>query len=76
MLAQAAKGEFGAAWLLLTAADFHSSFFNRRFLPSLCVAIVMGCRFILFTVSKKGPISNSGLSKRRLFNSIQLISSY
>jgi hypothetical protein len=34
----------------------------------------MGCRFILLTVSKKGPISNSGLSKRRLFNSIQLIS--
>jgi hypothetical protein len=34
----------------------------------------MGCRFILFTVSKKGPISNSGLTQRRLFNSFQLIS--
>jgi hypothetical protein len=55
IIAQAAKGEFGAAWLLMTAADFHSSFFNRRFLPSLCVAIVMGCRFILLPISKKGP---------------------
>jgi hypothetical protein len=36
----------------------------------------MGCRFILLPVSKKGPISNSGLSKRRLFNSFQLISIY
>jgi hypothetical protein len=53
MLAQAAKGESGAAWLLLTAADFSFSFFNSRFSPSLCVAIVMGCRFILFHRFKK-----------------------
>jgi hypothetical protein len=60
MLAQAAKGKTGAAWLLLPARVFQSPFFSRRFLPAWHVAIVMGCRFILFTVSKKGPISNSG----------------
>jgi hypothetical protein len=47
MLAQAAKGNLGAAWLLLTARGFLSPFFNRRFLPAWHVAIVGRFHFIL-----------------------------
>jgi hypothetical protein len=34
MLAQAAKGDLGEAWLLMPARVFQSQFFNRRFLPA------------------------------------------
>ncbi|WP_425422227.1 hypothetical protein [Phaeodactylibacter xiamenensis] len=40
------KDEIGEAWLLLPAAGFSFSFFNRRFLPSLSVAIVGRFHFI------------------------------
>ncbi|KGE84777.1 hypothetical protein IX84_32030, partial [Phaeodactylibacter xiamenensis] len=45
-------------WRSLAFADCSGFFiliFQSQILPSLCVAIVMGCRFILFTISKKGP---------------------
>jgi len=41
MLAQAAKGDLGAAWLLLPARVFPSLFSSRRFLPAWHVAIVV-----------------------------------
>jgi len=49
MLAQAAKGQIGAAWLLLPARVFQSPFSSRRFLPAWHVAIVSGscARFYL-----------------------------
>jgi len=43
MLAQAAKGDDGEAWLLVPARVFQSPFFFRRLLPAWHVAIV-GCR--------------------------------
>jgi hypothetical protein len=47
MLAQAAKDQIGAVWLLLPARIFQSPFFNRRFLPAWHVAIVGRFHFIL-----------------------------
>ncbi len=47
MLAQAAKGDDGAAWLLVPARVFQSPFFIRRFLPAWHVAIVVASRFQL-----------------------------
>jgi hypothetical protein len=43
MLAQAAKGDDGEAWLLLPARIFKSPFSSRRFLPAWHVAIVGRC---------------------------------
>jgi hypothetical protein len=47
MLAQAAKDQLGAAWLLLPVRVFPSPFFNRRFLPAWHVAIVGRFHFFL-----------------------------
>jgi hypothetical protein len=47
MLAQSAKGDLGAAWLLLPARVFQSPFSSRRFLPAWHVAIVGRFHFIL-----------------------------
>jgi len=41
MLAQAAKGDDGEAWLLLPARVFQSPLSSRRFLPAWHVAIVL-----------------------------------
>ena len=46
MLAQAAKGDDGEAWLLLPARVFQSLFSSRRFLPAWHVAIVGRFHFI------------------------------
>ncbi|WP_421947407.1 hypothetical protein [Phaeodactylibacter xiamenensis] len=46
MLAQAAKGDLGEAWLLLPVRFFSSSFSSRRFLPAWHVAIVGRFHFI------------------------------
>jgi hypothetical protein len=46
MLAQAAKDQFGAAWLLLPVRVFPSLFSSRRFLPAWHVAIVGRFHFI------------------------------
>jgi len=53
MLAQAAKDQIGAAWLLLPARVFQSPFSSRRFLPAWHVAIV-ACRwfFRVFLISE------------------------
>jgi hypothetical protein len=47
MLAQAAKDQIGAAWLLMPARVFQSPFFNRRLLPAWHVAIVRRFHFFL-----------------------------
>jgi hypothetical protein len=47
MLAQAAKGDLGEAWLLLPARVFPSLFSSRRFLPAWHVAIVGRFHFFL-----------------------------
>ena len=46
MLAQAAKDETGAAWLLLPVRVFRSPFSSRRFIPAWHVAIVGRFHFI------------------------------
>jgi hypothetical protein len=46
MLAQAAKDQIGAAWLLLPARVFPSLFSSRRFLLAWHVAIVGRFHFI------------------------------
>ncbi|MCR9193016.1 MAG: hypothetical protein NXI01_10305 [Gammaproteobacteria bacterium] len=46
MLAQAAKGDDGEAWLLLPARVFQSPLSSRRFLPAWHVAIVGRFHFI------------------------------
>jgi hypothetical protein len=56
MLAQAAKGDNGAAWLLLPVRVFQSPFSSRRFLPAWHVAIVGRFHFIL-----RKPIKATGL---------------
>jgi len=56
MLAQAAKGDDGEAWLLLPAWVFQSLFSSRRFLPAWHVAIVG--RFHFFFVR---PVKATGL---------------
>jgi hypothetical protein len=64
MLAQAAKGDDGAAWLLLPARVFQSLFSSRRFLPAWHVAIVGRFHFFLRKSIKSDRFTNSGYFKR------------
>jgi hypothetical protein len=63
MLAQAAKGETGAAWLLLTARVFQSPFSSHRFLPAWHVAIVGRFHFILRKLKKRPVLTILDTSK-------------
>jgi hypothetical protein len=64
MLAQAAKGDLGEAWLLLPARVFQSPFSSRRFLPAWHVAIVGRFHFILRKTYKSDRFTDSGYFKR------------
>jgi hypothetical protein len=67
MLAQAAKGDLGAAWLLLPTRIFPYPFPSRRFLPAWHVAIVGRFHFILLKPNKSDRFTDSGYFKRAVF---------
>jgi hypothetical protein len=67
MLAQAAKGECGEAWLLLPVRVFQSLFSFRRFLPAWHVAIVGRFHFIRRDPNKSDRFTDSGYLKRAVF---------
>ncbi|MBS9770383.1 MAG: hypothetical protein J7F05_07780 [Trichodesmium erythraeum GBRTRLIN201] len=70
MLAQAAKGDDGAAWLLLTARVIPSLFSSRRFLPAWHVAIVHSIRVLFDFTITSGHFSIFEDEIRGLFSSL------
>jgi len=71
MLAPAAKGQIGEAWLLLPERVFQSPFSSRRFLPAWHVAIVGRFHFFLRKPIKSDRFTNSGHFKRAVFTDFQ-----